>query len=66
MPKGRHRYGKLNIIDAKRNVIHCRFCKKALTKKEIELHLLVCEKVPQEIFDETHPHKHLFHDAFGR
>ena len=27
--------------------------KKTLTKKEVELHLYVCEKVPQEIFNES-------------
>ena len=26
------------------------FVKKVLTKKEVELHVYVCEKVPQEIF----------------
>ena len=29
----------------------CRFCQKTLSKKEVELHLYMCEKVPQEIFD---------------
>ena len=30
----------------------CIFCQKSLTKKEEELHIFVCEKVPQEIFNQ--------------
>ena len=29
---------------------NCRFCYKALTNKEFDMHVFVCEKVPQEIF----------------
>ena len=32
----------------------CKFCGKALTKKEIELHFYVCEKVSQEIFNDNY------------
>ena len=35
--------------------VACRFCEKMLTKKEQELHIYVCEKVPQEIFQPRAP-----------
>ena len=41
------------VIRVKGNHKHpaCMFCRKALTKSELDLHLYVCEKVSQEIFD---------------
>ena len=33
----------------------CCFCEKTLSKKEVELHIYVCEKVPQEVFQPTTP-----------
>ena len=33
-----------------RGRVVCGFCGKTLMKKEKELHIFVCEKVPQEIF----------------
>ena len=35
--------------------VACRFCEKILTKKEQELHIYVCEEVPQEIFQPKTP-----------
>ena len=29
----------------------CRFCKKVLTKKEVDMHVYVCNKIPQEILN---------------
>ena len=33
----------------------CKFCRKAMALKETELHMYVCEKVPQEIFQPNTP-----------
>ena len=33
------------------NRVVCCFCKKVLTKKEVGMHVYVCEKVPQEILN---------------
>ena len=33
---------------------NCKYCKKAMMKKEEELHKYVCEKVPQEIFKDNY------------
>ena len=38
----------------------CRFCKKVLAKKEVDMHVYVCDKVPQEILDQ------LLQNALGR
>ena len=45
------------IVDGGRkcNRVVCRFCEKVLTKKDVELHVYVCEKVPQEIFQARAP-----------
>ena len=32
----------------------CKHCRKTLTRKEGELHKYVCEKVPQEIFNDNY------------
>ena len=55
MPK--RRANKRNMVKGE---IMCKFCEKAMTKKEAELHLYVCEKVPQEIFDDGY-----FKNPFG-
>ena len=31
----------------------CKLCGKTLTKKEVGMHVYVCEKVPQEILDQS-------------
>ena len=31
--------------------IRCRFCHKTLSEKEVELHVYMCEKVQQEVFN---------------
>ena len=44
--------GRKVIVDGGRkcNRVVCRFCEKVLKKKkEIELHIYVCEKVPQSL-----------------
>ena len=51
-------------VRMKMKVPFCRFCRKTITRKEIELHLLVCEKVPQEIFND--PNSQSFQDVLGR
>ena len=50
--------GRKVIFDGgwKYSRVVCRFCEKILTKKEQELHIYVCEEVPQEIFQ---PNTHL-------
>ena len=46
MPRGRV------IVRVKRSEeIRCRSCRKTLSKKEAELHVFICDKVPQEIFN---------------
>ena len=53
MPK-RYQNGQCSVgVLKKVRQISCAFCQKALSKKELELHFFVCEKVPQEIFDES-------------
>ena len=45
------------VLDGGRkcNRVVCCFCEKVLRKKEVELHVYVCEKVPQEIFQPRAP-----------
>ena len=33
----------------------CSFCGKTVVKKEVDIHLYVCEKVPQEVFQPRTP-----------
>ena len=33
----------------------CKFCRKTLMKKDVDLHMFVCEKVPQEVFQPNAP-----------
>ena len=33
----------------------CSYCRKSLTKKEVNMHIYVCEKVSQEIFQPRTP-----------
>ena len=35
--------------------VACRFCEKILNEKEQQLHIYVCEKAPQEIFQPRAP-----------
>ena len=35
-----------------KRILTCKHCLKTLTKKEAGLHVYVCEKVPQEIFNQ--------------
>ena len=33
----------------------CSFCRKTVMKKEVDLHMFVCEKAPQEVFQPRAP-----------
>ena len=45
------------IRSDKRNVVKgdvkCKFCEKVMTKKDQRYHLLMCDKVPQEILNQS-------------
>ena len=42
----------VNKVRCKRKAYFCRFCRKMLTKEECDFHFFMCEKVPQEVFNE--------------
>ena len=59
MPKKNHN-GKCSVrVSMSLRQLVCAFCQKALSKKEVELHFFVCDKVPQEIFNEYPNDSHL-------
>ena len=50
-----NRNGKRKVVldgGRKCSRVACCFCEKILSKKEEKLHIYVCEKVPQEIFNQ--------------
>ena len=51
MPKKNHNNKHSIRVSMKVRLLVCAFCQKALSKKEAEPHLFVCDKVPQEIFN---------------
>ena len=51
---------KVMSVGRSRSSDICRFCQKLLTKKEVGMHVYVCEKVPQEILNLS------LQNAFGR
>ena len=54
-------------VGGRRSSVVCHFCQKSLTKKEEELHIYVCEKVPQEIFGgTTNRSDHSLQNTLGR
>ena len=44
-----------NGITSFRGKNACSFCGETVTKKEVDLHMFVCEKTPQEIFQPNAP-----------
>ena len=49
--RDKSRVEMISMGRSRSNRVVCCFCKKVLTKKEVGMHVYVCEKVPQEMLN---------------